>query len=358
MARPGVTYHDVANAAIELKAQGKYPTIENVRANLGTGSSSTIGPHLRNWRLSQDGQDKKVSKDNLPIELISLVKGLWERVNQMALEKITAVETNAEQIIQQFQQETKELQLTNQRWQAQYDQLKQTNQMLSVELEQIQATHHALKEEHTTLVGIRDSLAKQLEEKQIRIEELHRLHQQVQTNLEHYREAAREQRLLDQRKHEQREQQLEQTVHELRSNLKKYDKNIALLEQQQLNLTNDNSLLQESNKDLINQLSSTKESLLEVEKKYTKSTHDLQYLQMQSTGEQKKLVEQAQLIADLQTQLALLTQELSYSKKETANLSEQQKALAHEKWFLMQEKAQLEGQLKQLNQIVSNKNKN
>ena len=42
MSRPGVTFQDIANAAQDLKGQGKTVTIENVRAILGTGSIGTI----------------------------------------------------------------------------------------------------------------------------------------------------------------------------------------------------------------------------------------------------------------------------------------------------------------------------
>lgn len=48
-----------------------------------------------------------------------------------------------------------------------------------------------------------------MQEKQERIEELHRLHQQTQANLKHYRESAREQRLLDQQQFEQEKQQFQ-----------------------------------------------------------------------------------------------------------------------------------------------------
>ena len=41
MARAGVNYHDVAQAAVELKAKGLRPTVDRIREFLGTGSKST-----------------------------------------------------------------------------------------------------------------------------------------------------------------------------------------------------------------------------------------------------------------------------------------------------------------------------
>lgn len=49
----------------------------------------------------------------------------------------------------------------------------------------------------------------QLQDKQERIDELHRLHAQVQINFEHYRESAREQRLIEQQQYEQQKQELQ-----------------------------------------------------------------------------------------------------------------------------------------------------
>ena len=55
----------------------------------------------------------------------------------------------------------------------------------------------------------------QNQEKQARIDELHRQNQQIQVNLEHYRAASLEQRLTDQQRCEQQQKQLEQTVQQV-----------------------------------------------------------------------------------------------------------------------------------------------
>lgn len=54
MGRIGITYSDVAKAAEKLTEQGLRPTVDAVRAELGTGSKSTIVPHLRRWRSKQE----------------------------------------------------------------------------------------------------------------------------------------------------------------------------------------------------------------------------------------------------------------------------------------------------------------
>lgn len=69
MGRPGITYHDVINATQQLQGQGKSPTIENIRFLLGTGSSTTIAMHLRQWKAQQGATHAIASKEQLPAEL-------------------------------------------------------------------------------------------------------------------------------------------------------------------------------------------------------------------------------------------------------------------------------------------------
>lgn len=60
MARKGVTFEQVAQAAEQLLADNVLPKNSTVRALLGTGSHTTIAAHLRNWRIARlhDGVGK------------------------------------------------------------------------------------------------------------------------------------------------------------------------------------------------------------------------------------------------------------------------------------------------------------
>ena len=49
MARIGVTFDDIAQAADLIETQGEKPTVDRVREVLGTGSKSTIAPLLKRW---------------------------------------------------------------------------------------------------------------------------------------------------------------------------------------------------------------------------------------------------------------------------------------------------------------------
>ena len=68
MARHGITYNQVSEAAMLLHRAGSTPTIDNVRAILGTGSKTTIQRHMNSWRkihaglLGFDPEDIVLSK--------------------------------------------------------------------------------------------------------------------------------------------------------------------------------------------------------------------------------------------------------------------------------------------------------
>ena len=53
MARPGITYDEVAASADALVGRGEKPTIGAIRAELGTGSPNTIHRHLTAWKAAQ-----------------------------------------------------------------------------------------------------------------------------------------------------------------------------------------------------------------------------------------------------------------------------------------------------------------
>lgn len=212
MARPGVTYLDVSNAAQQLVAAGRTPTIETIRIALGTGSNSTLGTHLRTWKSKQDQTQQIAIKENIPEELISALKGVWERVMNQSEDRIQTIHQETQQELMQLKQEVQRLQKGNAISQQQYHQIKQERDGFVHEKAAVEQLLTNAKIEIATLSEKLAGTDQQNQEKQARIDELHRQNQQVQTNLEHYRAASLEQRLTDQQRHAQQHKQLEQTV--------------------------------------------------------------------------------------------------------------------------------------------------
>lgn len=97
MARAGITYQDVANAAQRVRQRGDEPTVDRVRSELGTGSRSTLGPMLKRWKT---GSEAAADLNGLPADLVAAVKGLHERAQSAADERI-AQEREAHQALEQ-----------------------------------------------------------------------------------------------------------------------------------------------------------------------------------------------------------------------------------------------------------------
>lgn len=53
MARPGITYEQVAAVADAITGEGNQPTIQAVRDRIGTGSPNTVHKHLTAWRAAR-----------------------------------------------------------------------------------------------------------------------------------------------------------------------------------------------------------------------------------------------------------------------------------------------------------------
>jgi chromosome segregation ATPase len=104
MARLGVDYEQVKQAAIKLLSQGFAPSVQKIREVLGTGSNTTIAEHLKVWR--EEYAQKKIHHlpSNMPKELISAFEVLWQVAieqaqNQLAEYKQT-VESECEAALQ------------------------------------------------------------------------------------------------------------------------------------------------------------------------------------------------------------------------------------------------------------------
>ena len=79
MARKGITFDQVANAAAAIKGRGSEPTIHAIRVELGNeGSYSTISQHLSKWR---DDSASQVQARSLPPEaenaMMSAMLTVW-----------------------------------------------------------------------------------------------------------------------------------------------------------------------------------------------------------------------------------------------------------------------------------------
>ncbi len=348
MARPGISYHDIAEAAQSLTAQGHYPTIERIRAVTGTGSSTTIAQHLRTWRAEQETNHLLCQQEKLPDEFIALMKGLWERVLGQAEERLQVIQQDYEQQLVALTTQTQALREDNHHWQQQHQQASEKNNVLVLENTSLLQQVKTLENEALVLNSDHKHALSQLQVKDEQLGELQRQNKQTQANLEHYREAAREQRLLDQQRHEQATAQLEQTIQHLRHELATTQNQKHALQNQHDKMQFAQDLLQNELAKLNQELLEAKHQRLRLTEQYTQTE---QYWQNQQADLQKQTAEQQHLCSELQKQLAITTEQLLFIRQEAVVLSEANKNLLQEKLAILQEKGQLEGQLKIMHQF-------
>ena len=99
MARLGITYDDVAAAALSLQVAQKSITVDSIREALGsTGSKSTIAPLLKRWRALQHNAGEDLPS-SLPPALLQAVTAINAQVQADADTRIAALTTTHEEAV-------------------------------------------------------------------------------------------------------------------------------------------------------------------------------------------------------------------------------------------------------------------
>jgi len=350
MARPGVTYHEVSMIAQRLTATGKNPTIDAIRIELGTGSNSTLGAHLRTFKERKTQTQQLATKENIPEELIAVIKGLWERVMNQSEDKIQIIQQETAQNIMQLKQEVQSLLQGNADWQQQFQKTKQERDAFAHEKSTLEQLLANSKIEAAAMTEKLNGLEQKVAEKQIRIDELHKQHKQTQANLEHYRTASLEQRTSDQQRFEQQQKLSEQAILQINQKVTQANQENITLEKKSLKIIFENEKLKSDFNALNTQHGLITTRLNDAQNELAKTAQNLEQLH----SFQIKFNEQHEKLIELQMQHALTQQQLEAEKLKYKEASEQNKALAAEKWILGQEKSQLYGQLKQFNLSLEN----
>jgi len=352
MARPGITKNDVFKAATQLVGRGTDPTIEQIRGILGTGSNSTIAGFLREWRaLHVKGEADSLS-DVLPAEFIGLMKGLWQRLLNQSESKVTAIQQHNEQHVSSLNAELSALKLSHSLLQQQNEQLKQEKNLLISDKLALDQVVIKKDQEITSLTTYNEGLSAQITEKEYYLAELRRLHKQAQENLEHFREASREQRLFDQERHSQQLQNAESSIRQLQQELAIVTQEKLTIMHQADIMTHEKDALQKLYETTTQEYDKLENELSHLQKAQGESEHKAQFWQMEYEKGQKKIDDQNLMLLNLQKQIAILSQQLSATNEATQELKAQHKMLSHEKWEVVQERAHLMGQLKQMQEMI------
>lgn len=346
MGRIGVSYGEVAKTAAELQGEGFNPTVDAVRERLKTGSRSTIGPYLKQWRCKQEENNENAG--GLPQELYSLTKGLYNKLQETAEARITLAENAAQAEVTSIQEK---LNQSN----AQNAVLEKEIQSLSTKIFDLTSMNNKLEEEldneqkiNLTLSAKNQELETRIEDKILQMQLLEKQLDHVQANLEHYRESMNIQRETDKYTWEREAAQFNQGIKELKHQVLESNKSNQLLNQKLETMQIEKTLIEKDwyeqrgkTMELQEQLKIKDYIAKDLEDKYNERTIDYQ-----SLGKQFK---QNQIsFSQLEKENLILQERLKITENLVRRAEDTIANLHNERLFLTQEITSLKNKVKKL----------
>ncbi len=352
MARIGVTYNDIAKAAQAIKSRAQEPTVDRVREFLGTGSKSTIAPHLKQWRNSS-GEFK--NNNGLPNDLLEIVKSLYDRVQQTAEFKIS-------QMTDSFQSEQDTLTSELDDGKKHIAQLLKQQNNLEQQLSNTKTENESLTKSVNSLQKSLDKTEFKQTQAQSRIKELKlatielkQENKDIRAHFEHYQQHIAEDRQQERDQHRLSNEQLQNQIRDLSARYTESEKqlNKRINEQRQV----------DSNKQqIIEQLQTKNQTLLFEKSKNQTEINLLKDQQVSYTNKHQKLKEQKKCTQDeltlliseyTQTQykIKLLQCTVEQNKSELFDYKDKVVIQDNDYKTLLQEKALIQGQLSQFQKL-------
>ncbi len=214
MARSGLYKSDVQKARDALLAQGKHPSLDAVRIELGnTGSKSTIHKYLKELEAEDGGADsRKASVSEAVQDLAERLAAQLHaeasvQVDEMAAKAVEQARVHGEHLVK-VEAECDRLSKQLQHAETAYEQESSAHQASKAALQREAVARAAMDEQ---AAGLRERLT----ENEAHRQSLEQKHEHARQALEHYRESIKEQREQDQRRHEQQIQQLQAEMRQL-----------------------------------------------------------------------------------------------------------------------------------------------
>ena len=349
MARAGVTYHDVAKAAEAIKTQGQEPTVDRVRERLGTGSKSTIAPLLKRWR-SDNGDMADTS--GLPNDLVEVVKSLHERVQQMADHRIDRARQEFKELNEELRKKLDDSSNTIAQLNARQ---KDLETQIGQRIDEVNQKAQTLEDTHIKLTRAelqRDEAITRAAELKENITELKQENRDIRDHFEHYQQCTSEDRQQEREQFRAANQGLKDQIQDLQHRL-------AQAESRASELIDANALLQR-NADELKQANAALNSDLKGKIEDIQNlNHELEETVTKCREYQHKYDQFAENIAVLSTQktdvdkqVAVLTQALETTKAELKTTQDKLAFLTDENKVILQEKAVIQGQFKQLQESL------
>ncbi len=345
MARAGVTYHDVAKAAEAIKSQGQEPTVDRVREHLGTGSKSTIAPLLKRWRTNNGNT---ADTEGLPNDLVAAVKVLHERLQQAADHRI-------EQARQEFKTLKDELSKEVANAGKTITQLTAQQQDLEKQLEQLTEEKTLQSQSlEDTRVGLaktesqRDEALARATDLKETVTELKQENKDIREHFEHYQQRTAEDRQQERDQFRAANQQLQDQIQDLRAQLVQAESRASGLSDAKEQLQRSVGEFEQANVKLNSELDRKTEDIQNLKRDLEETVKT----SLETQARNGQLAEQITALtsqkAEADKELAVLSQALETAKSDLKTAQDKVVFLAEENKVILQEKAVIQGQFKQL----------
>jgi chromosome segregation ATPase len=312
MARTGLYKSDVKKARDHLVGQGRHPSVDAVRVELGnTGSKTTIHKYLKEL----EGEDGGVSaKAPVSDALQDLVARLAAQLQAEADEQIATIRKEAGEAISKSNAGAEQMRTLNL---TLADQLKTAEASLVAQKNAAETLQRELWGERSARQAVEsqlESLRERVAENERHRQSIEEKHQHAREALEHYRVATKEQRDQDIRRHEQQSQTLQAEIRQLRQD--------AIIKQEEVSRVN-----QEAGR-LVTELSHAKQAAYESQSAVRDLTTRLETLSGTKAAKEQletRLTEKEAELDRLQAQLASAEKERSLMRQQ---VQQQEVALA------------------------------
>lgn len=350
MSRIGVTYMDVVKAIPKLQDQGKPITGDNVRAELGTGSKSTIKRLLREWKQQQGLPiDDSVS---LPAELLMAVQGLWRLLQTNANDAIDSHQQECDAISKEIQQQLNQYKARDNEWQGRVHTLEEKLHQQTEDIKRLNGVLIAEQQEKIKAVERVESLQVRHQEGEAEKERLHQLLKHVQANVEHYQTATQQLRLEQEIIGERQRADYEQRLLQLQERIELVTRERIFLEARCAGLDRDYNASLARETVLAEEVTQLRQKYTTLEANYDTLKQNFHEASQKLSAQRQNLEAKSCELMECHLKLKMVEDNLDSLQKALSAAEDKIVVLKSDYQFCFAEKANLEGQAKQLQAML------
>lgn len=354
MGRIGITYQEVAKAISTLQGQQKNPTVDHIREILGTGSKSTIARFLREWKSKNGLQND--DDGALPSDLINVVKGLWGALQEKADNQSAESIKKYDEKIVQMQQQLGQYRQSQSESSAKIHALEEWNHQKTEEISALKQALNAEQHEKIKITERAINLESSRSQSQTEIERLHQLLKHVQDNLEHYQMATQQLRQEQALQIEKQRGEYEQKISQLQNQIELIFAEKTNYQAQCVQLNKTHGQLEIDHKTHVLQYNEMQQQHSILKASHEKMQKDYEQLVTTHQQQSQNLESKHHIVIELKLKLKTGDEKITVLENELSKANNKVNALRHDHQFTAQEKANLEGQLKQFQSVLLKRN--